>query len=297
MDELELETPEKQTKKTLVDKAINLVGHVGLGMLIMVAVRIVMNLGPKECAYLNESGAEITTGYSLDHGAAPQILFKGKRFRTTRGNETELSEADANAARVGFRTCIRLNDGKIFIAGKNQDLYDVTNGSEIYEPKTRKSIDGPNMKVGCIRPTLTLLKDGRVLITGGFQDLASGPTDAISIFDPAAKEIRLIGHLRQARAEHTCLQVSSSKVLVGGGKIEPFKCYPCGETTGVVESIDLKIGKSSFLQMAPPGAGPNLIRDDNKDIFIIGGYVQASDGDTCWQSQVTKLDIPREQID
>lgn len=273
--------------------------HLCRGLFLVYIVRLGLSFTNEGCNYYDENGDEIIHGYSLHKGYATQIRFRKKLYETQKGEEQKLLEAANKCGSfAGFHTYAKLKDGKILVAGSNVDFYDMTDGTWLCDPKSAKTYAGPKMTAPCINPTLTSLKDGRILLTGGFRDDKSGPIDTISVFDPATATIKQIGKLSQARGEHTCLQVNAKQVLVVGGRVERYSLANPGKTTGIVELIDLSSGKSKVLQFIEAGAAPIVIRDDNKDIFAIGGfYATETMGDTRWHSKVTRLNIPREDVD
>ncbi len=71
--------------------------------------------------------------------------------------------------------------------------------------------------------TATLLSDGRVLVTGGFDidtnnlSPAISPLSSAEIFDPATGNFSSTGSMQHPRAYHTATLLSGGKVLVAGG--------------------------------------------------------------------------------
>lgn len=288
----------EKNANTLASKAWRVFKHICRGLFLVFIIRLTMGFIPSECKYFDENGAEIVQGYSLHKGYARQIEFRNNRYMTHIEEQEKLRDLCRYANFWGFQTFARLKDGKIFVAGANEDFYDMTDDTWICDPIAETKVAGPKMTVKCIRPTLTALKDGRILLTGGFRDDKSGPIDTISIYDPATSKITQIGKLLQGRAEHSCLQMNSHEVLVACGKVEKYSPSNPGQTTGTVELIDLNTGKSKLLQITRAGSSPFVIRDGNKNIHVIGGfYATKTMGDTRWHSQVTKLDISRDQVD
>lgn len=284
--------------KALPGKAWRIFKHVCRGLFLVYLIRIGMSFMHEQCDYLNEAGVEIVHGHSLHKGYAYKIRFRNKTYETHVAAQEKLKRSCENAGFTGFQTFAPLADGKIFVAGHNTDFNDVTDGTWLYDSKTNTKVAGPKMTVRCIQPELTALRDGRILLTGGFRGENDGPTDVISIYDPSTSTIKQIGKLLQARAEHSCLQINSYQVLIVGGRIEKFSFANPGETTGIVELVDLKDGKSKLSQIIVAGGEPFVIRDDNKDIFVIGGFYKTSSwGDTRWHGNITKLTIPRDQVD
>jgi hypothetical protein len=64
-------------------------------------------------------------------------------------------------------------------------------------------------------PTGTLLKDGKVLIVGGFD--SSGPLISTELFDPTSGTFSSGGPMKTARVFHTATLLADGRVLVAGG--------------------------------------------------------------------------------
>lgn len=62
---------------------------------------------------------------------------------------------------------VLLQDGRVFIVGGQDKDNHILNTTEIFDPKTGKSIKGPVMPYAAFRCTLKLLSNGNVLIVGG----------------------------------------------------------------------------------------------------------------------------------
>lgn len=65
--------------------------------------------------------------------------------------------------------------------------------------------------------TATALRNGRILIVGGYNALANFPTDSVQILDPATGKTMTTSPLRQGRARHSAVLMSDGRVLVSGG--------------------------------------------------------------------------------
>ncbi len=71
-----------------------------------------------------------------------------------------------------------------------------------------------SMLVGRERPTLTLLRDGRVLVAGGFPSEASRTSE---IFDPVTGSFTPSGNLIHGRYLHAAILLADGRVLIVGG--------------------------------------------------------------------------------
>lgn len=112
---------------------------------------------------------------------------------------------------------VRLGDGRLFFAGGNINdapawgglthafIFDPQRADPVYDPMSNDPVFGwdyvGEMAVDRWYPTLTLLGDGRVLISGGLErtsstgpnNSASAPTNVIEVFDPSDGSITNVG--------------------------------------------------------------------------------------------------------
>jgi len=65
--------------------------------------------------------------------------------------------------------------------------------------------------------TMTILNDGRVLVTGGGADSTLAPRATCEIYDPATGTWKLTGKMKYQRVYHTATLLEDGKVLVAGG--------------------------------------------------------------------------------
>jgi Galactose oxidase, central domain len=69
--------------------------------------------------------------------------------------------------------------------------------------------------------TTTLLRDGRVLIAGGYNgegpDSITGTFSSVELYDPGTRIFRTIGHMMSPRDAHTATLLRDGRVLIAGG--------------------------------------------------------------------------------
>ncbi|MEP7272354.1 MAG: kelch repeat-containing protein, partial [Acidobacteriota bacterium] len=71
--------------------------------------------------------------------------------------------------------------------------------------------------------TATLLRNGKVLVVGGFQyEVGGGPLKSAELYDPATGKWTETGSLNAQRFEHTATLLADGKVLVTGGHGDPI---------------------------------------------------------------------------
>lgn len=120
----------------------------------------------------------------------------------------------------------------------NEEVYYYAEKAEIFDPanKTLKVIDAPHFKG---HRTITKLKNGKVLLTGGMELPLSlrwlSPLSncdfpsAAEIFDPSTNQFQKTGCLKIARENHTTTLLKNGKVLITGGT----DCSSCDSLTAM----------------------------------------------------------------
>ncbi len=77
----------------------------------------------------------------------------------------------------------------------------------------------------------TLLKDGRVLITGGYNgegsDSVTGIFSSAELFDPETRTFSSVGEMTRHRDSHTATRLLDGRVLITGGRAS-FARWPHG---------------------------------------------------------------------
>jgi hypothetical protein len=111
---------------------------------------------------------------------------------------------------------VRLDDGKVLLAGGFNFTDDTLASAELYDPAN-----------GTFAPTGSLaaprdpgaraakLADGRVLIAGGYDN--SGALGTAEVYDPATAQFTPTGNLTQPRGDHAVAALADGRVLIVGG--------------------------------------------------------------------------------
>jgi hypothetical protein len=113
-----------------------------------------------------------------------------------------------------------LPDGKVLIAGGfggSGTEYNPYRSTEIYDPRTGSFQPAGNMTIGRSGHTATLLKNGKLVIVGGW----TGRYDlrrAAELYDPATGLFTPTGDMVIERAGNTATLLSDGRVLVAGGE-------------------------------------------------------------------------------
>ena len=176
---------------------------------------------------------------------------------------------------------VRLRDGRVFVAGGEDETKKSVSSVELYDPKRGLWRYTGSMFVDRVNPSATLLSNGKVLIVGGYQgDSACCALSSAEVYDPKKGTFYQTGSMRVARRNHTATLLNDGRVLVAGGYNgnyvdSPEVYHPETGTFSPVES------------MGTPRRYPSANRLLDGRVLIIGG---ASDETTVLAS--TNLFIP-----
>ena len=164
-----------------------------------------------------------------------------------------------------MHTATRLLNGKILlIAGRGSD----TGGGEVYDPAAGSSTVCCNAQTGRYFHTASLLSDGRVLVTGGY-DGENKPTRYAEVFDAGTNSYLLTAsHMQKPRAWHTATVLLNGQVLIAGGTTGPTDHLvrmselfdPSSRTFSLIHSMH-------YSRQRHTGS---LLSDGN--VVLIGGY-------------------------
>ena len=117
-------------------------------------------------------------------------------------------------------TAILLPDGKVLVAGGEDDSASVIASTELYDPSSGLWTPTGGMGTARRQHTATLLPNGKVLVAGGF----NVPDDVLAsteLYDPMTGLWSPSGTMADMRHIHTATLLESGKVLVTGG-LGPF---------------------------------------------------------------------------
>jgi N-acetylneuraminic acid mutarotase len=95
----------------------------------------------------------------------------------------------------------------------SSDTFD-NQASTVYDPADGLIIPVGKMQTARAAHTATVLKNGKVLIVGGF---AGNPLSKAETYDPILKTFESVGQMTVARAEHSATLLPNGKVLIAGG--------------------------------------------------------------------------------
>jgi hypothetical protein len=184
-----------------------------------------------------------------------------------------------------FHTATLLADGRVLIAGGYSGAEAVATGgitlasirtaessasvlssAEIYDPATGTFGRTGSMTTFRDHHTATLLKDGRVLLTGGGGEAYASSTSA-EIYDPVTGRFTTTGAMRTGRWLHTATLLADGRVLVVGGRSPKDSAYDNAEV------FDPTSGKFRAAGAMAEGRQQHTatLLDDGR-VLITGGY-------------------------
>jgi hypothetical protein len=149
----------------------------------------------------------------------PLLSFSRARDPWPSGPGSVAEIAAMHTARASHTSTL-LPNGKVLIAGGfagSGGEYNPYRTAELYDPNSGTFQSVAEMSIGRSGHTATLLKNGKVLIVGGW----TGRYDlrgSAEIYDPAANTFTATGNLVVERAGNTATLLADGRVLIAGGE-------------------------------------------------------------------------------
>jgi WD40 repeat protein len=168
-------------------------------------------------------------------------------------------------------TATLLSDGRVLVAGGCEVAAPCSQSAtaEIYDPTTGKFTATGSMTQARDAHTATLLKDGRVLIAGGYtSDINSyGALDEAEVYDPATGSFSVTGSMTVSRDSQSATMLPDGRVLIVSG---------LGLNSGSLASVEVydpgtgNFRTSTFLWV--PRAGSSVVLLSDGRVLIAGGF-------------------------
>jgi hypothetical protein len=128
----------------------------------------------------------------------------------------------------GFHTATLLNDGTVLVVGganKTSDPQCIGGivSVELYDANAAGSTLTGSLKAPRYAHTATLLKNGNVLVVGGFgntsdcQGVGAQAQNTAELYDPGKNAFSMTGNMSFPRGGHTATPLTDGRVLVAGG--------------------------------------------------------------------------------
>lgn len=166
-------------------------------------------------------------------------------------------------------TMTLLNNGKVLIVGgytSGGNLIPNNQTAEIYDPSTGMFTATGGLSISRYSHTATLLLNGKVLITGGYN--GSNVLTTSELYDPSSGSFTLTGNLGIGRDSHTATLLPNGNVAIIGGSVHIGTSSVQG-----VEIYNSTLGTFTIVgSMTTPRMNHTSSLLLNNKILIAGGY-------------------------
>lgn len=192
-----------------------------------------------------------------------------------------LTQAASLSAGRSEQISMMLGNNRVLVAGGTTNGTLPVKTAELYNPDTNTWSATGSMVVTRRGHTATLLLDGKVLVTGGFDGTVESPT--AEIYDPATGIWTATGPMGRGRKYHTATRLGDGKVLIAGGIV----ATNVGNAR-IAEIYDPSLGTftsmpitpSSALMSAPRYKHTASVLNDGVTVVLTGGFDSAVQGTT-----------------
>ena len=195
--------------------------------------------------------------------------------------------ASMNSIRAGH-AAVTMADGRVMVAGGTNNFADLTaaitnavNTVEIYNPTTNTWSNAPNLGGRRVVPALTLLGNGRVMVSGGVEvtllfgiPVGVTSTNKVQIYNPTTNAWSNGANMPSGRAYHHESQVTlaDGRVLMSGGVFVPDLVNALNATS--IAAADVYNPTTNTWQattMSRQRTGHSATRLANGDVVVCGG--------------------------
>jgi hypothetical protein len=162
---------------------------------------------------------------------------------------------------------MRLRNGKVLVLGGYSnvgDLQHTKRTAELYDPRTNRWSPARPMPDQLGGFSATLLRNGRVLVAGGFMD-DNNEVPTAEIYDPARNRWSAAAPMPHPRSMHTATLLKDGRVLAAGG-------VDGSRTRRTADVYDPRRNRWSRTgNMTSPRAYATATRLRNGDVLVAGG--------------------------
>jgi DNA-binding winged helix-turn-helix (wHTH) protein len=161
-----------------------------------------------------------------EHPPDPHAKFLSESLRLTELFDPRTrqftSGPDLLVERAAHTSTQLAHSGDILLAGglrQHGPEWSYLTSAELYRPAENRILATGSMSVPRSYHTATLLRDGRVLVVGGYSTEKPGPpeTATAELYDPDTKSFSVTGSLHRARFAHTATLLPDGRVVIVGG--------------------------------------------------------------------------------
>jgi N-acetylneuraminic acid mutarotase len=183
------------------------------------------------------------------------------------------SSVDSLEVARSHHCAVLLSDGRLLVCGGNtydEGSYRACASCEIYNPLSGTWFAASDMKKARTGHTATLLQNGRVLVTGGYND-DDGYLSECEVYDPDTDLWIYGGWLNQPRSSHGAAALDDGSVLIIGGYFEDEYEW---EILKSCEIYDPDFGTCTLLEQELNAwrSGPVVTTLADGRIAVFGGY-------------------------
>jgi hypothetical protein len=176
-----------------------------------------------------------------------------------------------------------LLDGRVLVAGGQDAGGAESDSAELYDPATGKFSQTGPMAYAHISPAAIMLRDGRVLVTGGPLGTVLKRDSSAELYDPSTGKFTLTGFMKVASSGQGTALLPDGRVLFAGGSTTLLATYQGNYVPGdtiVLSSAELydpitgQFSMTGSLTTARQDPTATLLPDGR--VLIAGGSLQAS---------------------
>jgi WD40 repeat protein len=197
----------------------------------------------------------------------PFVRFGATDNSATSRTDSVVETAHMQTARASHSSTL-LPDGKVLIAGGFGGSGTESNpyrSAEIYDPRTGSFQPAGDMTIGRSGHTATLLKNGKLLIAGGWTGRYNVRRSA-ELYDPATGIFTPTGDMVIERAGNTAALLPDGRVLVAGGDDRGENALASAEVYDPATGKFTRTG-----DMAEPRGEATATALRNGKVLIVGG--------------------------